>query len=78
MNEQDKQDPKFDPENLMINIGGRSVPFKSINKPHTVVTRHIPREGVMNAGDHHEISKKDVPEPEDQATLKAKTEELNK
>lgn len=76
--QQDKKDLNLDPDNLMINIGGKSVPFKSINKPHTVVTRNIPREGIMKAGDHHEMSKKDVPEPEDEATLKARTEELNK
>mmetsp|Transcript_292 Transcript_292/g.270 ORF Transcript_292/g.270 Transcript_292/m.270 type:complete len:110 (+) Transcript_292:46-375(+) len=27
----------FDPDNLMINMGGRQVPFSSINKPHHVV-----------------------------------------
>lgn len=27
----------FDPENLIINMGGKQVPFSKINKPHHVV-----------------------------------------
>lgn len=27
----------FNPDNLMVNMGGKQVPFSSINKPHHVV-----------------------------------------
>lgn len=27
----------FDPDNLIINMGGKQVPFNTINKPHAVV-----------------------------------------
>lgn len=41
-----KEDLKnFDPDNLILNMGGRQVPFSAINKPHHVVLDakdHVP------------------------------------
>ncbi|RLV95783.1 Protein CASP [Spathaspora sp. JA1] len=35
--EQEQDINNFDPENLIVNMGGRQVPFSKINKPHNVV-----------------------------------------
>lgn len=73
MTEEDKQN--LNPDNMMVNIGGKSVPFGKINKPHAVVmdpSRHKPR-----------IDPKDFPDLTDEAKareaeLEAKRQEKDK
>lgn len=43
--QEEKDKEYFDPDNLIVNLGGKQVPFNQINKPHTVVLdeRHKPK-----------------------------------
>lgn len=35
--QEEKDKELFNPDNMMVNIGGKTVPFSKINKPHTVI-----------------------------------------
>lgn len=51
-NEEDLKN--LDPDNLIVNIGGKQVPFSKINKPHNVVldpSKHKPQVNVENFPD---------------------------
>ncbi|EGW33215.1 uncharacterized protein SPAPADRAFT_60554 [Spathaspora passalidarum NRRL Y-27907] len=50
-NKDAKQDDKsnYDPENLIINMGGKQVPFSEINKPHNVVLEPKQHKPVVSA-----------------------------
>ncbi|KAG2733722.1 hypothetical protein G9P44_003247 [Scheffersomyces stipitis] len=51
---QEQEKTLFDPDNLMVNIGGKQVPFNKINKPHHVVldpSLHKPKVDVASFPD---------------------------
>lgn len=56
--QQQKDAANFDPNNMMVNMGGRLVPFSQINKPHHVV---------IEPKDHHAINTQDFPDIEPEA-----------
>lgn len=46
----------FDPNNMMVNMGGRLVPFSKINKPHNVVLDPKEHKPIPNAQDFPDLT----------------------
>lgn len=61
----------FDPDNLMVNIGGKQVPFSSINKPHHVVVDPKDHQAPVDAKDFPDL------EPEAKAREAERAEKKN-
>lgn len=74
MSDKPKQDDShnFDPENLMVNIGGRLVPWNKVNKPHHAVLNPEQHKPQLNAEDFPDI------EPEAKEREAKRAEEMGK
>lgn len=65
----------LDPNNLVINIGGRSVPFSEVNKPHNVV---LEADKVLPKVDPNSFPPVEKEAKEREDALQAQREQLKK